>query len=79
METGRTEITLYVSDPVLQITAMVCPLDELYRICEYARSGGARASSSSWSAIVTRPYVGGAGNFHTVLLPAVSPFTNCFG
>ena len=39
METG--ELIIYTSaDPVLQIAAHedVIPLDELYRICEYARS-----------------------------------------
>ena len=39
METG--ELIIYTSaDPVLQIAAHedIIPLDELYRICEYARS-----------------------------------------
>ena len=38
---GNCELIIYTSaDPVLQIAAHedVIPLDELYRICEYARS-----------------------------------------
>lgn len=63
MKTG--ELIIYTSaDPVLQIAAHedVIPLDELYRICEYARSITLERPALL-GRIIARPYVGGPGNF----------------
>ncbi len=62
METG--ELIIYTSaDPVLQIAAHedIIPLDELYRICEYARSIG---TSALLGRIIARPYVGNLETSH---------------
>ncbi len=63
MKTG--ELIVYTSaDPVLQIAAHedVIPLEELYDICEYARS---ITLERPWllGRIIARPYVGEPGNF----------------
>lgn len=63
METG--ELIVYTSaDPVLQIAAHedIIPLDELYRICEYARSITLERPALL-GRIIARPYVGEPGNF----------------
>ena len=63
METG--ELIIYTSaDPVLQIAAHedIIPLDELYRICEYARSITLERPALL-GRIIARPYVGEPGNF----------------
>lgn len=63
METG--ELIVYTSaDPVLQIAAHedVIPLEELYRICEYARSI-TMERPALLGRIIARPYVGKPGNF----------------
>lgn len=65
LETG--ELIVYTSaDPVLQIAAneAVIPLDELYRICEYAREITNIGSEWLVGRIIARPYVGtNAENF----------------
>ncbi|MFS1664248.1 phosphopentomutase [Streptococcus sp. zg-JUN1979] len=77
METG--ELIIYTSaDPVLQIAAHeeVIPLDELYRICEYARSITLERPALL-GRIIARPYVGEPGNFTRTANRrdlAVSPF-----
>lgn len=77
METG--ELIVYTSaDPVLQIAAHedVIPLDELYRICEYARSITLERPTLL-GRIIARPYVGTPGNFTRTANRhdyAVSPF-----
>lgn len=63
METG--ELIVYTSaDPVLQIAAHeeVIPLEELYDICQYARSITLERPSLL-GRIIARPYVGSPGNF----------------
>lgn len=77
METG--ELIVYTSaDPVLQIAAHeeVIPLEELYRICEYARSITLERPTLL-GRIIARPYVGSPGNFTRTANRhdyAVSPF-----
>ncbi|MXQ49123.1 phosphopentomutase [Streptococcus pneumoniae] len=77
METG--ELIIYTSaDPVLQIAAHedVIPLEELYRICEYARSITLERPALL-GRIIARPYVGEPGNFTRTANRrdlAVSPF-----
>ena len=77
METG--ELIVYTSaDPVLQIAAHeeVIPLEELYRICEYARSITLERPALL-GRIIARPYVGEPGNFSRTANRhdyAVSPF-----
>ncbi|TWT14723.1 phosphopentomutase [Streptococcus sp. sy010] len=77
METG--ELIVYTSaDPVLQIAAHeeVIPLDELYRICEYARSITLERPTLL-GRIIARPYVGTPGHFTRTANRhdyAVSPF-----
>lgn len=77
METG--ELIIYTSaDPVLQIAAHedIIPLDELYRICEYARSITLERPALL-GRIIARPYVGTPGNFTRTANRrdlAVSPF-----
>ena len=77
METG--ELIIYTSaDPVLQIAAHedIIPLDELYRICEYARSITLERPALL-GRIIARPYVGEPGNFTRTSNRrdlAVSPF-----
>ncbi|MDO4666307.1 MAG: phosphopentomutase [Streptococcus sp.] len=77
METG--ELIVYTSaDPVLQIAAHeeIIPLDELYRICEYARSITLERPTLL-GRIIARPYVGSPGNFTRTANRhdyAVSPF-----
>ncbi|MEW4353626.1 phosphopentomutase [Streptococcus pneumoniae] len=77
METG--ELIVYTSaDPVLQIAAHeeIIPLDELYKICEYARSITLERPSLL-GRIIARPYVGTPGNFTRTANRhdyAVSPF-----
>ena len=77
METG--ELIIYTSaDPVLQIAAHedIIPLDELYRICEYARSITLERPALL-GRIIARPYVGEPGNFTRTANRrdlAVSPF-----
>lgn len=77
METG--ELIIYTSaDPVLQIAAHeeVIPLEELYRICEYARSITLERPALL-GRIIARPYVGEPGNFTRTSNRhdyAVSPF-----
>ncbi len=77
METG--ELIVYTSaDPVLQIAAHedIIPLDELYRICEYARSITLERPALL-GRIIARPYVGEPGNFTRTANRhdyAVSPF-----
>ncbi|CNC10783.1 phosphopentomutase [Streptococcus agalactiae] len=75
METG--ELIIYTSaDPVLQIAAHedIIPLEELYRICEYARSI-TMERPALLGRIIARPYVPGnftrTANRHDY---AVSPF-----
>ncbi|SFC10129.1 phosphopentomutase [Streptococcus equinus] len=63
METG--ELIIYTSaDPVLQIAAHedVIPVEELYKICEYARSI-TQERPALLGRIIARPYVGEPGNF----------------
>ncbi len=63
MQTG--ELIVYTSaDPVLQIAAHedIIPLDELYKICEFARSITLERPSLL-GRIIARPYVGEPGNF----------------
>lgn len=63
METG--DLIIYTSaDSVLQIAAHeeIIPLDELYRICEYARSITLE-EPYMLGRIIARPYVGQPGNF----------------
>lgn len=63
METG--ELIIYTSaDPVLQIAAHedVIPVEELYKICEYARSITLERPALL-GRIIARPYVGESGNF----------------
>ncbi|MBJ8349319.1 phosphopentomutase [Streptococcus zalophi] len=63
MKTG--ELIVYTSaDPVLQIAAHedIIPIDELYRICEFARSITLERPSLL-GRIIARPYVGEPGNF----------------
>lgn len=63
METG--DLIVYTSaDSVLQIAAHeeVIPLEELYRICEYARSITLE-EPYMLGRIIARPYVGQVGNF----------------
>ncbi|MET3557232.1 phosphopentomutase [Streptococcus rupicaprae] len=63
METG--ELIVYTSaDPVLQIAAHedIIPLEELYKICEYARSITLERPALL-GRIIARPYVGEPGNF----------------
>lgn len=77
METG--ELIVYTSaDPVLQIAAHeeVIPLEELYKICEYARSITLERPALL-GRIIARPYVGQPGNFTRTANRhdyAVSPF-----
>ncbi|HFZ6618889.1 TPA: phosphopentomutase, partial [Streptococcus agalactiae] len=77
METG--EFIIYTSaDPVLQIAAHedIIPLEELYRICEYARSI-TMERPALLGRIIARPYVGEPGNFTRTANRhdyAVSPF-----
>ncbi|EHJ53116.1 phosphopentomutase [Streptococcus macacae] len=77
METG--ELIIYTSaDPVLQIAAHedVIPLEELYKICEYARSI-TMERPTLLGRIIARPYVGEPGNFTRTANRhdyAVSPF-----
>lgn len=77
METG--ELIIYTSaDPVLQIAAHedIIPLEELYRICEYARSITLERPALL-GRIIARPYVGKPGNFSRTANRhdyAVSPF-----
>ncbi|HGC8227259.1 TPA: phosphopentomutase, partial [Streptococcus agalactiae] len=77
METG--ELIIYTSaDPVLQIAAHedIIPLEELYRICEYARSI-TMERPALLGRIIARPYVGDPGNFTRTANRhdyAVSPF-----
>ncbi|HGI1755460.1 TPA: phosphopentomutase, partial [Streptococcus agalactiae] len=77
METG--ELIVYTSaDPVLQIAAHedIIPLEELYRICEYARSI-TMERPALLGRIIARPYVGEPGNFTRTANRhdyAVSPF-----
>lgn len=77
METG--ELIIYTSaDPVLQIAAHedVIPLEELYKICEYARSITLERPALL-GRIIARPYVGTPGNFTRTANRhdyAVSPF-----
>ena len=63
METG--ELIIYTSaDPVLQIAAHedIIPVEELYKICEYARSITLERPALL-GRIIARPYVGEPGNF----------------
>ena len=63
METG--ELIIYTSaDPVLQIAAHedIIPVEELYRICEFARSITLERPALL-GRIIARPYVGKPGNF----------------
>ena len=63
METG--ELIIYTSaDPVLQIAAHedVIPVEELYKICEYARSITLERPALL-GRIIARPYVGEPGDF----------------
>lgn len=77
METG--ELIIYTSaDPVLQIAAHeeIIPLEELYRICEYARSITLERPALL-GRIIARPYVGEPGRFTRTSNRhdyAVSPF-----
>lgn len=77
METG--ELIVYTSaDPVLQIAAHedIIPLEELYKICEYARSI-TMERPNLLGRIIARPYVGKPGNFTRTANRhdyAVSPF-----
>ena len=77
METS--ELIIYTSaDPVLQIAAHedIIPLEELYRICEYARSI-TMERPALLGRIIARPYVGEPGNFTRTANRhdyAVSPF-----
>lgn len=77
MKTG--ELIIYTSaDPVLQIAAHedVIPLEELYRICEYARSITLERPALL-GRIIARPYVGEPGHFTRTANRhdyAVSPF-----
>lgn len=77
METG--ELIVYTSaDPVLQIAAHedIIPLEELYKICEYARSITLERPALL-GRIIARPYVGEPGNFARTANRhdyAVSPF-----
>lgn len=63
METG--DLIVYTSaDPVLQIAAHedIIPLDELYKICQYARDI-TKDDPYMIGRIIARPYVGEPGNF----------------
>ena len=63
METG--DLIVYTSaDPVMQIAAHedIIPLEELYRICEYAREI-TKDDPYMIGRIIARPYVGEPGNF----------------
>lgn len=63
MKTG--DLIIYTSaDPVMQIAAHedVIPLDELYRICEYAREI-TKEDPYMIGRIIARPYLGEPGNF----------------
>ena len=63
METG--ELIIYTSaDPVLQIAAHedIIPVEELYKICEFARSITLERPALL-GRIIARPYVGEPGNF----------------
>ncbi|WEG73362.1 phosphopentomutase [Vagococcus intermedius] len=63
MKTG--DLIIYTSaDPVMQIAAHeeVIPLDELYRICEYAREI-TKNDPYMIGRIIARPYLGEPGNF----------------
>ncbi|CAM4272454.1 phosphopentomutase [Streptococcus penaeicida] len=63
METG--ELIIYTSaDPVLQIAAHeeIIPLEELYKICEYARSI-TMERPALLGRVIARPYLGQPGNF----------------
>ncbi|MGX7196319.1 phosphopentomutase [Enterococcus olivae] len=63
METG--DLIVYTSaDPVLQIAAHeeIIPLEELYRICEYAREI-TKDEPYMIGRIIARPYLGEPGNF----------------
>ncbi|VTS27532.1 phosphopentomutase [Streptococcus pseudoporcinus] len=77
METG--ELIIYTSaDPVLQIAAHedIIPLEELYKICEYARSITLERPALL-GRIIARPYVGEPGHFTRTANRhdyAVSPF-----
>ncbi|MGT2964307.1 phosphopentomutase [Streptococcus acidominimus] len=77
METG--ELIVYTSaDPVLQIAAHedIIPLEELYKICEYARSITLERPSLL-GRIIARPYIGTPGHFSRTANRhdyAVSPF-----
>lgn len=77
METG--ELIVYTSaDPVLQIAAHedIIPLEELYKICEYARSITLERPALL-GRIIARPYLGEPGNFSRTANRhdyAVSPF-----
>ena len=77
LETG--ELIIYTSaDPVLQIAAHeeVIPLEELYKICEYARSITLERPALL-GRIIARPYLGTPGNFYRTSNRhdyAVSPF-----
>lgn len=77
METG--ELIIYTSaDPVLQIAAHedIIPLEELYKICEYARSITLERPALL-GRIIARPYIGEPGHFTRTSNRhdyAVSPF-----
>lgn len=63
MKTG--DLIVYTSaDPVMQIAAQeeIIPLEELYRICEYARKI-TKDDPYMIGRIIARPYVGEPGNF----------------
>ncbi|TCD46475.1 phosphopentomutase [Streptococcus sp. X16XC17] len=76
---GTGELIVYTSaDPVLQIAAHedIIPLEELYKICEYARSITLERPALL-GRIIARPYVGEPGNFTRTANRhdyAVSPF-----
>lgn len=79
MKTG--ELIIYTSaDPVLQIAAHeeIIPLEELYRICEYARSI-TMERPTLLGRIIARPYIGKPGNFSRTANRhdyAISPFAD---
>lgn len=61
----KGDLIIYTSaDPVLQIAAHedIIPLDELYRICEYAREI-TKDNPYMIGRIIARPYIGEPGNF----------------
>lgn len=79
MTTG--DLIIYTSaDPVLQIAAHedIIPREELYRICEYARSM-TMTRPTLLGRVIARPYIGGPGNFTRTSGRrdyAVSPFAD---